>query len=93
MLQEDYDRLLAQFEANRQELIKLQIANDEMSRELSNVKLDNEVKTNRIKILKSGLEVYADKNFWIRVPAYSLASADKGQTALIALLQAGDEDA
>lgn len=41
-------------------------------------------------VLEKALEKYADKNFWIRVPPYSLAAADKGEIALIALLQAGD---
>jgi chromosome segregation ATPase len=32
-------------------------------------------------VLVSGLEKYADKNFWIRVPAYSQAAQDLGTIA------------
>ena len=55
--------------------------------------LDAQVGAMELKVdrLREGLERYADKNFWIRVPAYSLAAADLGEIARDALRE-GYED-
>ena len=41
--------------------------------------------TNHLEIAHKALHQYEDKNFWIRVPPYSLAAADKGAIARQAL--------
>jgi pyruvate-formate lyase-activating enzyme len=57
-------------------------------REVSNLKTEVSVLRMKNNVLELGLRKYADKNFWIRVPPYTLAQADKGAIAAQALREA-----
>lgn len=87
-LQDKYNLLLSQFNENRESLVAMTKAKELLERELAHKALEASMYASKVKVLREALEKYADKNFWIRFPTYTLASADKGEMAKEALRMA-----